>query len=241
MGWGVGLEGHEFDLLDWRDALKPPFDPWVEAVTLGDQELYLLRSADLDATTFDEVFDRGRVLVSRINGAMALERGSEPLQTNSVIEIRADGTISRHYRIAVGTARGRSRASAVSVTISRDGVPLPAPPPQPSSVQRWQQAAEASAPDDEAAKKRADLVADLLVYLGKCDNWFDVYKAIEAAEKLAGSEHTLLRLAGSDRPAIKDAKTTANYYRHARSTSKPTVSIKQARQGAFIAARLVLG
>jgi hypothetical protein len=27
--WGVGLSGRVFDLEDWRDTLKEPFDPWV--------------------------------------------------------------------------------------------------------------------------------------------------------------------------------------------------------------------
>lgn len=27
--WGVKLSGHVFDLEDWRDTLKEPFDPWV--------------------------------------------------------------------------------------------------------------------------------------------------------------------------------------------------------------------
>src|SRR4051794_36769862 len=28
--WGIQLLGHEFDLADWLEALKPPFDPYVE-------------------------------------------------------------------------------------------------------------------------------------------------------------------------------------------------------------------
>lgn len=36
--WGAHLLGHDFDLQDWGDALKPPFDPWVERRDGGDPE-----------------------------------------------------------------------------------------------------------------------------------------------------------------------------------------------------------
>ena len=29
IGWGVVLGGHAFDLEDWEEALKGPFDPWI--------------------------------------------------------------------------------------------------------------------------------------------------------------------------------------------------------------------
>jgi hypothetical protein len=28
--WGAVVRGHDFDLQDWREMLKLPFDPWIE-------------------------------------------------------------------------------------------------------------------------------------------------------------------------------------------------------------------
>jgi hypothetical protein len=41
--WGVKLSGHVFDLEDWRDALREPFDPSV----LHEGDEYFLRASAL--------------------------------------------------------------------------------------------------------------------------------------------------------------------------------------------------
>jgi hypothetical protein len=28
--WGIEINGHDFDLQDWQNQFRPPFDPWVE-------------------------------------------------------------------------------------------------------------------------------------------------------------------------------------------------------------------
>lgn len=241
MGWGAHLEGHEFDLLDWEEALRPPFDPWVQTVTRNGERLFVLRSAELDAAAAaEEVMERARVLVDRLNGAMALEGSSQPVRTGAVMQFAPDGSHLRHIYLAVGSATLRIRGSGVGVVATANGTTAPPLPAQPSPAQQWNTAAELDRSDDPAAEERAELISDLLVHLGRCDNWFDIYKTIELAEGLAGSEHALGRLAGGDRQALKNARTTANYYRHARAhRPQQPATLEEARQLAFKAARLV--
>jgi hypothetical protein len=96
----------------------------------------------------------------------------------------------------------------------------PLPPPQPSSSQRWVKAAEGN-----------DDVADMLVFAGRWDSWFDVYKALELAKRLAGVQKTR----GGNKDALKKligtpaynrfdhVWQTANTFRHARYTNAPAV------------------
>jgi hypothetical protein len=56
----------------------------------------------------------------------------------------------------------------------------------------------------------------MLVFAGRTENWFDIYKALELAEKLAGGEHKLRIGLGDTGHEYKRMKATANYYRHAR-------------------------
>jgi hypothetical protein len=49
--WGVHLTGHDFDLLDWEETLKAPFDPWVERV----QEMFVLRWSEFDGLDVADV------------------------------------------------------------------------------------------------------------------------------------------------------------------------------------------
>jgi hypothetical protein len=54
--WGVQLTGHDFDLLDWEETLKAPFDPWVERVP----EMFVLRWSEFDGLDVAEVRMRCR-------------------------------------------------------------------------------------------------------------------------------------------------------------------------------------
>lgn len=53
-------------------------------------------------------------------------------------------------------------------------------------------------------------------HFGQADNWFDIYKTIEIAEDLAGGEHALQKLLGTDAKAAKNLKASANFFRHAK-------------------------
>ena len=62
IAWGIVLDGHVYDLEDWQEALKHPFDPWVMA-TEGE---LILRSSLLDpATTSSEAYEIAKVLIDK--------------------------------------------------------------------------------------------------------------------------------------------------------------------------------
>jgi hypothetical protein len=48
--WGAIIVGEAFDLEDWADTLKPPFDPWVEIQGANT----VLRSTSFDELTSGE-------------------------------------------------------------------------------------------------------------------------------------------------------------------------------------------
>ena len=130
--WGAVLRGHDFDLQDWREMLKPPFDPWVE-VHGSDA---VLRSESLDGlTSANEVRDRIIAHIDRLNGAMFVMRQSHPLQFSGVVEFGPDGKLHRTVFVE-GGAYG-ARVGAIAVAIGPDGKPKPEPPPKPSEAQIW--------------------------------------------------------------------------------------------------------
>jgi hypothetical protein len=239
---GVILEGHHFDLADWLDEFQQPFDPWVETRhSQSQQALIILRSEifDTDATDAD-VQQFAGPLVDQLNGAMALSRGTEPVRATGFVEIASDGSIDREIRWTVGISRGRSRAlGAISAVGARDRA-LPPPTPRQSAAQRWNEATKPSDPGT-AAQRVGDLKAELLVHLGRGDNWFDLYKAIDVVAELARGWHKLEKLMGAEGGALKDAKCTANYYRHgAKMLPDRLVSMSETRRLVHAAAKLVL-
>jgi len=80
---------------------------------------------------------------------------------------------------------------------------IPPPPPQPSDAQKWLQLAE-----------KNDLIAELLDHFGRADNWYDIYKTIEVAEKVVSGERALQGVMGSAAQDLKDMRTSANSHRH---------------------------
>jgi hypothetical protein len=64
--WGVHLTGHQFDLADWEETLRAPFEPWVER----SQEMYVLRWTGFDGLQTFEVHARAQALVEQLNGAI---------------------------------------------------------------------------------------------------------------------------------------------------------------------------
>jgi hypothetical protein len=198
-GWGVHLIGHPFDLADWADTLKVPFDPWVER----QDDQFFLRTAQFDPlASAAEVRDHAVSIVDQLNAAMEIKRGSRPLSFNRVVEFRADGTQGAHIFLAAGSVEGRAHMGAVALLITKDGVPAPAPPPTESDVQHW-----------VALSESHDLLADALIYFSRPE-WFDVYKAIECLEDWLGGEEALRAKGWVGAVDIKRVKRTANSFRH---------------------------
>ncbi|MBL8558802.1 MAG: hypothetical protein JNM47_08795 [Hyphomonadaceae bacterium] len=205
--WAVELVGDSADLVEFERVLDPNFDPRIHRVN-GKPAL---RSAELEALTgAQDVRDRARGLIDVLNGAVVLLRAADPVRPGAVFRVKDDGGVDTTVFADLSL---RLRAVVLSGTVvirDADGNIVPPPPPTANKAQVWAQAAVA---DDD--------IADLLTFLGRANNWFDLYKAIEMAEKLVGGEHTLQNMLGSTGTSFKNARTTANWHRHARG-HKPT-------------------
>lgn len=76
--------------------------------------------------------------------------------------------------------------------------------------------------------------ADLLVYAGRADNWFDIYNAVELAERIVGGNHELPKRLGSAASQVKAMREMANFYRHPRGF-RPTFLTTQDEAVALLA------
>jgi hypothetical protein len=209
-GWLVQLTGHDFDLRHWERSLKPPYDPWCERIPNGENFIFSLRSHRfVHAQSADEVRERAMPLIERLNGALGVVADAEPLNFQGVLRIDDQGGL--HFFVFLEDhVRTRDAIEIVGVT-DANGNLIPPPPPEPSAAQVWVEAAE----QDED-------IADMLIFAGRADNWFDIYKAIELAERLSGGKHELPKLLGVSRVKCQNMRETANFYRHAR-THRPKV------------------
>ena len=203
-GWYVQLMGNKSDLEDWVYALNEPFDP--VAIQEADGTV-LLRSDEFEgAETADEVREKGLALVARMNGAIAIMHAARPVTLGAIIRISEGGKRQANVFAEMAAFElGRSKVRAVAVVLGRDGKPKPPPPPEPSAAQGW-----------NALAARNDDSADLLEQLGKADGWYEIYKALEIAEHMAGGKHKLGKLIGGSRARYERMRQTANFYRHAR-------------------------
>jgi len=195
--WGGVLEGHTIDLADWREALIPPFDPWIELWVIGDSERHVLRSKGFeDVLDSQDAHARATILVAKLNGAFAIRTRAEPVILQGVADKSPDGTIRQHVVVALGGAQARGRAGAISSGN--------AAPPAPSTIQTWLALAD-----------RDDLVDDLLVHQSKAANWYDLYKVFEDVKKLCDTGEPLKQRSWCPIDAqITAFRHTANFYRH---------------------------
>ena len=201
-GWHVQWAGEPVDLNDWKRTLNEPFDPFVEefpdgTIALCSTQFDKLKSAQ-------EVRSAALILIARLNGALRLTAAAQPLKLNNIIQIDDEGR--RHATIfaeAAAFAFGRATATFTAVLLGADGTPLPPPPPQPSDPQKWLVLASSS-----------DLYAALLDHFGRAENWYDIYKTIEVAEKLKGGEKALQKAMGSLGKDLKSMRSSANFHRH---------------------------
>ncbi len=185
--WGVLLDGHNFDLLDWHEGLNSHFDPVVEKRTINAADRFVLFSSRFsNRTGAAKVHEHAEVIVDGINGAMAILKRADRVTIGGVADFDSDPPKIHGFARGV-VMTGRSRMVATGVVLRADGTPVPPPPPQPSAAQHWL-----------SLSQRSDHVADLLTYAARADNWFDIYKMIEAAIDLAGTEKTLVKMCGKE-------------------------------------------
>lgn len=208
MQWAVKLEGHEFDLDDWKTSLRPPFDPTVEIADLPDStdgttKAYLLKARAFGpCTTKAEVRELAIPLMRSLNALAAIHNGTRPLRFNTIVEVLPDGTFRRHLLMQ---ARGGSIRVHGRAAFTIGGTPLP---PQESFVQRAHVAAVGN-------------VRAALEHFERADNWHDLYKAFEAIEDHVGGRDNL-RALGVTRRDITDFAMSAQLARHHRPNGVPS-------------------
>lgn len=221
--WGIKLEGHSFDLDDWANTLKKPFDPWIEQRHIGNDEPdeFVLHWSGFDnLPTSSAVEEKAPLIIDRLNSVMWIERKTHPVHAGPIVEFLPDG--SRHFFVTISAnIVARAKASAVGVAISPTGTALPPPEPTESTAQKWLSQCDAH-----------ELLADALTYFSKLD-WFDIYKAIECLEDKFGGEARLKKLAWISSSEIERLKWTANsLYRHRKGGRSPPptpMTIEEAR------------
>ena len=203
-GWLIQLVGERMELSHWQATFKEPFDPVVFTDPDGSS---FLTSQEFDSmASAEEVMHRGKALIARLNGAMALLNSTRPIDCGGIVE--SDGTGTRNISVflqGMASAVSFGVATAVITSVGPDGLPLPPPPPTPSSAQQLNETAAGNS-----------IIADLLAQFGGADGWYEIYKTIELAEHLAGSKHKLESMLGPSRADCRNMRQTANFYRHAR-------------------------
>jgi hypothetical protein len=210
--WIVQLTGHEFDFSYWERCLRPPFDPCCQRIPRDGTFVWALRSRSFDhLQNAGEVRERAIPLIQQLNGALGVEVNAEPLNFYGVGRIDDQGGF---HLTVFAEAHSRARANAIATAEVRDakGNLIPPLPPEASSTQRWIKAAENN-----------DDIADMLVFAGRADNWFDIYKTVELAQRLAGDRNKLRVLLGKSANECERMWRTANSYRHARDNNRPDI------------------
>jgi hypothetical protein len=188
--WGVGLSGDDFDLEDWFDTLKEPFDPWV----LHEGDNYILRTFEFQSCkSAEEVLNNAIPLIDVLNGAMRVTKRSHPVSYRGVYQLFRDGWRQPHIFPPRAATNLRAKVHAGTQTPS---------PPRRNNVQVWVELSDTS-----------DHLSDALVYIGR-GGWFDIYKAIECLEDWAGSQSDLENKQWVDANEFRLMKRTANSQRH---------------------------
>jgi len=191
--WGAILKGHIFDLQDWMEVLHPTHSPWAEEWTINDTPRLVLRSLGFDQLNdTSDVWEAAKMLVTRLNGAFATVKKSEPLSVEGIVERRPDGTIAQHAIFAVGGAHARARGGSLSGFVQVG----------PTAVQRWIELADQN-----------DLIDDLLVHQSAEPSWYNLYKAFEVIRELCGGHRELERRDWCPSNLARFTHT-ANFYRH---------------------------
>src|SRR4051812_8667826 len=164
-GWGAVIQGAPDDLADWEFALKPPFDPWVEKLTLNNSQVFVLRAKlfePLGAAL--DVHEKAKELVRVLFGAVSLFEEAGPVRVGSTIEFHAGGAVREtHHLYPESITTGRPRIGRPTLTtFDAAGEPVPASPPKASQVQLFANLAQSDA-----------YLEDALVFFSRSDNFFD--------------------------------------------------------------------
>jgi hypothetical protein len=105
----------------------------------------------------EEVRGRAKTIIERFNGAFALLYKAKPLRCDAVIWVMPDGKLHRAMPMEGGVYNITAKARDVS-----------------GEVQKWASLTE----EDENYH-----LHEALVFFGRADNWFDVFKCYEAVRR----------------------------------------------------------
>jgi hypothetical protein len=207
MQWGIKLKGHEFDLFDWRDMLSPPFDPHVEVIKRGEEEMFVLFS-DAFETCSDamEVRTVSIPMLRRLNALMSLQGNGDPLQEDGVIQRTAERTVLQHHVLIVDSLRLRSRLGKASLTVHNASGEIIQQTPQPSFAQT-------------ALRIASEEMNEALEHFSRADNWHDLYKAFEAVENVCGGRASIRAQCGVTESDVTTCARNINFHRHHRPES----------------------
>ena len=185
-GWAVELTGEPFDLENFRQWLKAPFDPWIEncAVDEGVRPVLWSRSWEKLNEGADVHRDAARI-VERLNGvALLVDQDAQAVKPGQIMRFGSDGerepimfAVTGHLHITLGKMRMRATGETSG----------PPQRPHESPMQKWFRDAETD-----------DVRAELFVHLNRTDNWYDLFKSMEFAERLVGSTKAVRKMFGPD-------------------------------------------
>lgn len=230
--WAIEMCGNAFDLEHAEKFLRPAFAPRTFRLGPPHSALVLISSTLDEQNDADAVRSAGLRLISCLNGAARLRGNSLPITLGRVFSQDQTG-ISSHSLLAPAPIVHRSSVSEGTLeAFDADGNAIPAPPAAPSLEQNVLALAEGDS-----------RVGDFLHFLGRADNWFDLYKAHEVLREIAGGEAALkTALGSSDWKNYENAKQEANFHRHARGASIPArrLSLGEARSAIERAGVMIL-
>jgi hypothetical protein len=213
--WAVQLEGAHLDIQAWEMALPDLSNYRVEKVPQASKMVFALCGPPLQQfTEARDVCAKALSFIEQMNGLMWLAYRAEPLCFGgTVFQLGANGSVGVTVMVGFGPAIRLGGLRPVITVTQADGTVVASTPATDPVLRHALLAAEQSAD-----------VMDLLVQMGRADNWYDLYKAIELAERLVGGEPALRNLMGHQSGAFKAVRTTANFFRHARTHRPGTLS-----------------
>lgn len=211
--WWVRVEGEQQDLFSAADNFSMNTTCLIERDQDGSFYLKSERLKDIDDGWHAK--EVGENMLSLVNGSLhAFFDDYLPLRVSGVVPIHEDG--SRSVVILAEAAHFQFRAGRATVTVS-GGAP---PEPEPAEPEQWVELSQSN-----------QHVADVLQYMSRDANWFDLYKAYEAVRNALGGEPKMLKALSKNsadpnafRAQIKRFRHTANTIhdiRHHRSPQTP--------------------
>jgi hypothetical protein len=206
--WAVSLEGEAFDLEDARDLFAATAAIRVCTINVPvDRNPTVLLAEAFDHLDIPlKVTEASKPLVDLINGILFVREPSrKPLSTGAVHERQGDGTWHPGIIHGSETMEGRSRLKASGVVLSAPGGPPPPPPPPPPHT-IWLKDA-----------LNDPVLSDVLTFLRRQPDWFDLYKAFEYMRDDINSrigQHSQTQMGWPGKTDIDVFSASAQVHRH---------------------------